>query len=76
MRLRAQRAARAKPGDLERYLNDAPAVPPVPGDELPPDRWEVTLGFVNDVDRRTVRVRRFGEPSPLPRLPLIIGPVD
>lgn len=33
----AQRAARAKPGDLERYLNDAPDVPPVPGDELQPD---------------------------------------
>ena len=44
------------------------------GDELPPDRWEVTLGFVDDVDRRAVRVRRFGEPSPLPRLPLTIGP--
>ena len=46
------------------------------GDELPPDRWEVTLGFVDDVHRRDVRVRRFGEPSPLPRLPLTIGPVD
>ena len=46
------------------------------GDELPPDRWEVTLGFVDDVDRRAVRVQRFGEPSPLPRLPLTIGPVD
>lgn len=46
------------------------------GDELPPDRWEVTLGFVEDLDRRAVRVRRFGEPSPLPRLPLISGPVD
>ncbi len=46
------------------------------GDELPPDRWEVTLGFVDDVDRRAVRVRRFGEPSPLPRLPLTIGAMD
>ena len=46
------------------------------GDELPPDRWEVTLGFVEDADRRAVRVRRFGESSPLPRLPLAIGPVD
>ncbi len=46
------------------------------GDELPPDRWEVTLGFVDDVDRRSVRVQRFGEPSPLPRLPLTIGSVD
>ncbi len=46
------------------------------GDELPPDRWEITLGFVEDVDRRAVRVRRFGEPSPLPRLPLTIGSVD
>ena len=33
----AQRAARAKPGDLQRYLNDAPAAAPVPGDELPPE---------------------------------------
>lgn len=32
-----QRAAKAKPGDLERYLDDAPDVPPVPGDELPPN---------------------------------------
>lgn len=46
------------------------------GDELPDDRWEVTLGFVDDVDRRAVRVRRFGDPSPLPRLPLTIGLVD
>ena len=33
----AQRAAKAKPGDLERYLNDARDVPPVPGDELQQD---------------------------------------
>jgi len=33
----AQRAAKAKAGDLERYLNDAPGAPPVPGDELQPD---------------------------------------
>ena len=33
----AQRAAKAKPGDLERYLDDAPEGPLVPGDELPPD---------------------------------------
>lgn len=46
------------------------------GDELPPDRWEVILDFVEDVDRRAVRVRRFGEPSPLPRPPLTVGPVD
>lgn len=46
------------------------------GDELPPDRWEVTLRFVDDVDRRAVRVRRFGEPPPLPRPTLTIGPVD
>ena len=29
----AHRAAKAKPGDLERHLNDAADVPPVPGDE-------------------------------------------
>lgn len=46
------------------------------GDELPHDRWEITLGFVDDVDRRAVQVRRFGEPAPLPRLPLTIGPAD
>ena len=33
----AQRAAKAKPGDLERYLKAAPDVPPMPGDELQPD---------------------------------------
>ena len=32
----ARRAAKARPSDLERYLNDAPAVPPEAGDELPP----------------------------------------
>ena len=32
-----KRAADAKPGALERYLNDAPDVPPMPGDELPPE---------------------------------------
>lgn len=31
-----KRAADAKTGGLERYLNDAPDVPPMPGDELPP----------------------------------------
>lgn len=35
--LLARRAAKAEPRDLERYLNEAPDVPPVPGDELPPD---------------------------------------
>jgi len=29
-----QRSAKAKPGALERHLNDAPDVPPMPGDEL------------------------------------------
>ena len=33
----ARRAALAKPGALERHLNDAPDVAPVPGDELPPN---------------------------------------
>jgi len=36
------------------------------GSELPNNRWAVTLGFVEDVARREVRVVRFGEPSPLP----------
>ncbi|MDE2982206.1 MAG: tRNA (adenosine(37)-N6)-threonylcarbamoyltransferase complex ATPase subunit type 1 TsaE [Gemmatimonadota bacterium] len=36
------------------------------GDELPQDRWEVTLDFVDDDARRAVRVERVGEPSPLP----------
>ena len=30
-----QRGAEARPGDLPRYLDDAPDVPPEPGDELP-----------------------------------------
>jgi len=38
------------------------------GDELPRDRWEVTLDFVDDDARRAVRVERVGEPSPLPGL--------
>lgn len=33
----ARRAADAKPGALERCLNDAPDVPPMPGDELSPN---------------------------------------
>ena len=36
------------------------------GDELPRDRWEVTLDFVDDDARRAARVERVGEPSPLP----------
>ena len=32
-----KRAADAKPGELERYLDEAPDVPPMPGDELPPE---------------------------------------
>lgn len=36
------------------------------GDELPRDRWEVALDFVDDDARRAVRVVRVGEPSPLP----------
>ena len=35
--LLGKRAANAKPGALERYLNDAPDVPPMSGDELAPD---------------------------------------
>lgn len=31
-----RRAAGAKPGDLTRYLDRAPDVPPEPGDETPP----------------------------------------
>ena len=30
-----RRASRSKPGDLMRYLADAPDAPPQPGDELP-----------------------------------------
>lgn len=30
-----ERAANAKPGAVRRYLDAAPDVPPVPGDELP-----------------------------------------
>ena len=33
--LLAERAARAAPGDLQRYLDAAPSTPPVPGDEMP-----------------------------------------
>ena len=33
--LLAERAARAAPGDLRRYLDAAPNTPPVPGDEMP-----------------------------------------
>lgn len=32
-----KRAADANTGALGRYLNDAPDVPPMPGDELPPN---------------------------------------
>ena len=35
-RLFARRGANAKPNALQRYLDEAPDVPPVPGDE-PPD---------------------------------------
>ena len=34
-RFLAQRAANTKPGDLQRYLDRAPDVPPLRGDELP-----------------------------------------
>ena len=33
--LLAERAARAAPRDLQRYLDAAPNTPPVPGDEMP-----------------------------------------
>ena len=33
--LLAERAARATPGDLQRYLDAAPNTPPAPGDEMP-----------------------------------------
>ena len=37
------------------------------GDEVPPDRWEIELGFVpNEAGRRTVGIERFGDPLPLP----------
>ena len=36
-------------------------------EELPPDRWEVRLGFVpGEAGRRGVEVERFGEPGHLP----------
>lgn len=38
------------------------------GSELPDNRWEVTLGFVDDVARRAVGVEPVGKPSPLPHL--------
>ena len=41
------------------------------GGELPPDRWEVTLGYSSaGSDRRTVEVQCFGEPAPLPTFPM------
>lgn len=33
--LMKRRAATAKPGDLRRYLDRSPDLPPIPGDELP-----------------------------------------
>ena len=33
----AKRAANATPGDLGRFLDNAPDAPPVPGDEMPGD---------------------------------------
>ena len=32
-----RRGAKARPGDWTRYLDAAPDVPPIPGDELPED---------------------------------------
>ena len=32
-----RRAATARPGDLTRYLDGSPDIPPVPGDEMPDD---------------------------------------
>ena len=44
------------------------------GDALPPDRWEVGLGFVpGDAGRRAVEIERFGEPVALPRPPVAVG---
>lgn len=41
------------------------------GGELPPDRWEVTLGYSGaGSDRRTVEVECFGDPAPLPTFPM------
>lgn len=37
------------------------------GEALPPDRWEIRLGFVpGEAGRRGVEVERFGEPGDLP----------
>ncbi len=39
---------------------------------LPPDRWEVALGWdPRQDDRRLVAVQRLGRPSPLPAFPLV-----
>ena len=44
------------------------------GDELPPDRWEIGLGFVpGEVDVRAVEIERFGAPVGLPRPPVAVG---
>ena len=40
------------------------------GDELPPDRWEVALGYAPGARGvRDVEVARFGKPTALPALP-------
>ena len=43
------------------------------GDEVPPDRLEIELGFVRDeAGRRTVDIERFGDPALLPGLPALV----
>ena len=39
----AERAARANPGDLQRYLDGALDTPPAPGDEMP-EAWLLGIG--------------------------------
>ncbi len=43
------------------------------GDEVPPDRWEIELGFVrNEAGRRTVDIERFGDPALLPGVHAVV----
>ena len=44
------------------------------GDEVPPDRWEIELGFVrNEAGRRRVDIECFGDPALLPGFPKVVG---
>ena len=44
------------------------------GDQLPEDRWEVELRVPEgSSDRRTVTVRKVGDPPPLPSFPMAVS---